>query len=950
MLFRAIKLVAAAAGIALLAILLFLAHHLYHFGSFTTIADLRADEERALLQFEDADAVMQALLAQADDDSGYQLLFANSNLAGWQGSTDIWRIENGELVGESSEPLEKQEFLVSDRRFSDFAIKFDFLVDGESLANSGLFYRAELVDEADHYINGYQADIDFSTLLEWAGSFFDERSYYDDSGFHAVGKLQTHTGQRVWVGPDDGRVVVDQLGDPDELVRKLSKGEWASYTIVASGNRFIHRINGEVYSDTILEAPERKTGRLAFQLHQYLAMTARFRNVRVKELSASMQVDDSLLANEHAGQNWATWGRTFSVSHYSPLEQVNRDNVRQLELAWYRDLNVNQRADSQPLALNGVLYVAAGLSIVQALDAATGELIWRYDPEVHKFAGERLRGSWGIRGLALWGELVIVGTHDGRLIALNQKTGGEAWSVQTLEPGEESAITGPPRVYDGKVVIGFGGAERAYSRGAVSAWDAASGEFLWRFYTVPGNPADGFENAAMEMAAQTWSGEWWKFGGGGTVWHGISYDHELDQLYIGTGNGSPQNWQVRNPEGKDNLFLASIVALDADTGEYRWHYQQNPNEAWDYNSTMDMVLDTMEIDGMPRKVLLHAPKNGFFYIIDRETGKLLSARQIARRVNWADGIDLETGRPVDRPGARYRDAEALIWPGAEGAHSWPPMSLSPITGLVYIPTMHQATAFSSQGVVAEQWEPAPKAWNNGLGWAATPLPVDEFGSALIAWDPEAQQIVWEQPTPGVWNGGTMATAGNLVFQGHIDGSFNAFDAQTGERLWRFDAGVPVLGPPVSFSWQGRQLIAVLSGPPIGPVSFQANTAAFGWRYRDHPRRILVFALDGTATLPAVPAPGLEAPLVDDTFALDADKVMPGLILYHQHCFSCHGAQALAAGAAPDLRASPIMLNFDVFAAIVRDGALLSAGMPQYSEFNDEQLQSLQHYIRSAAGN
>ncbi|MEP7246955.1 MAG: PQQ-binding-like beta-propeller repeat protein [Gammaproteobacteria bacterium] len=356
-------------------------------------------------------------------------------------------------------------------------------------------------------------------------------------------------------------------------------------------------------------------------------------------------VNDATLAAEQDGRNWGSYGRTFSENHYSPLDQINAQTVSRLRLAWYHDLDTSQRTDSQPLAADGVVYVATGLSVVRALDARSGRLLWRYDPGVGKVAGAKLRPSWGIRGLALWSHRVFVGTQDGRLIALDSKTGKVVWNVATLDPDDEATITGAPRVFDGKVLIGFAGAERRGIRGALNCFDARTGKLLWRFFTVPGDPAKGFENDAMRRAAETWSGEWWKFGGGGTVWNGITYDAELRRIYIGTGNGGPWNWKIRNPDGGDALFLASVIALDARTGEYLWHYQENPNEAWDYNSTMDLELATLRIGGRERKVLLHAPKNGFFYVLDRVSGQLISAEKLGK-VTWADSVDAKTGRDL----------------------------------------------------------------------------------------------------------------------------------------------------------------------------------------------------------------------------------------------------------------------------------------------------------------
>ncbi len=658
-------------------------------------------------------------------------------------------------------------------------------------------------------------------------------------------------------------------------------------------------------------------------------------------------VDNGLLADEVSGDNWASYGRTFSENHFSPLAQIDQASVGRLGLAWSFDLDVNQRADSQPLEADGVLYVAAGLSVVQAVDVRTGKRLWRYDPGVAAVAGDKMRPSWGIRGLALWKGRAYVGTQDGRLIALDAKTGEPVWSVMTLDPKDESTITGAPRVFNGKVVIGSAGADRTMGRGVVNCYDARTGKFLWRFYTVPGDPKRGFENSAMAMAAKTWTGEWWKYGGGGTVWNGMTYDADFNRLYIGTGNGDPWNWKLRNPGGGDALFLASVVALDADTGRYIWHYQENPNEAWDYNSTMDMELATLAIDGRPRKVLLHAPKNGFFYVIDRKTGKLISAEKIGR-VTWADHIDLATGRPAELPGIRYENGPVLMWPGTFGTHNWQPMSFSPVTGLVYIPAIQQADSFSSQGIDPKTWQPVKNTWNTGLTDANIPIPVAEFGSSLLAWDPVSQKAAWRVPAPGTVNGGTMATAGGLVFQGHIDGSFNAYDAASGRRLWSFPVGVSVMGAPISYSVAGAQYVTVLAGPVSGaPAAVVPDVERFGWAYRTSPRRMLTFALDGKAVLPP-PAPKAEIPLAEADFPVDPALVRRGDAVYAAHCGTCHGAAAVGRGAAPDLRASRVPLDAEAFRQVVHEGALLPAGMPRFAELSAGDLEALRHYLRRRA--
>jgi quinohemoprotein ethanol dehydrogenase len=668
---------------------------------------------------------------------------------------------------------------------------------------------------------------------------------------------------------------------------------------------------------------------------------------------APRAIDTSLIGDENAGADWPSYGRTFSENHSSPLREISSATIGRLGLAWSHDLGVKQRADSQPLEANGVVYLAVGLTIVEALDGRTGTELWRYDAHVADVAGYKLRTGWGIRGLALWEDRVIVATQDGRLIALSTTSGKPLWTVQTLDPQDETGITGAPRVFNNKVIIGFTGGDRDNVRGAVNCYDARDGHFLWRFYTVPGNPAKGFENEAMRKAASTWSGKWWQYGGGGTVWNAMTFDPQLNRVYIGTGNGSPWNWKILNPGGGDALFLSSIVALNADTGEYIWHYQTQPDEAWDNDATMDIELATLTIGGRSHRVLMQAPKNGFFYVIDRDTGKLLSAGKIDN-INWADRVDIKTGRPVERPNIRYEHSPTLLWPGAYGVHNWEPMAFSPETRLAYIPTIHQADYYDDSAIDPQSWKPTPHGWNAGLGSSGTGeslgrVPVEEFKSWLLAWDPTLQKTIWRAPTPGIINGGVMATAGGLVFQGHVDGTFNAYDAKMGKKVWSFPAGVSVMGAPISYMAGGRQYITVLAGPISGSASATLpDSAGFGWRFRDSPRRALTFALDATAQLPPTPTPAAEKPLVSDSLKPEPALVKDGAGLFGIHCMTCHGASAISGGAAPDLRASAVPLSADAFKAIVQGGGLLSQGMPKFNDLSDAQLLAIRHYIRAQA--
>jgi quinohemoprotein ethanol dehydrogenase len=558
-----------------------------------------------------------------------------------------------------------------------------------------------------------------------------------------------------------------------------------------------------------------------------------------------------------------------------------------------------------------------------------------------------MRNGWGIRGLAWWNGKLIVGTHDGRLIALASDSGKPVWSVQTTGVDDVRFISGPPRVFEGKVIIGHGGADIGPTRGYVTAYDAETGRQLWRFFTVPGDPAKGFESEAMAMAAKTWTGEWWKFGGGGTVWNAFTYDPETDTIFLGTGNGGPWNQKIRSPGGGDNLFLCSIVALDAKTGKYKWHYQVNPGETWDYNAAMDMPLATLEIDGKPRKVIMQAPKNGFFYVIDRITGKLISAEPFAQ-VTWASRIDHNTGRPVENPDARFPDGKTFhLEPSSEGAHNWLPMSFSPITGLAYVPTLAIGADYSDKGIDLKSWRWVPGGINeNGIKVSFKPEYVRQ--SSLQAWDPVRQKMVWQVPTAGLWSGGTMATAGGLVFQGQGDGRFVAYDAATGKSMWTFNAQSAVLAPPITYRAGGKQYVTVLSGFGSSGALFGAPSATFGWEARSQPRRVLTFVLGGTATLPPRPAPYQPTAADDPTYAADPVRAQAGMAIYHHHCFICHGIQATAAGLAPDLRASAVPQSAEAFASIVRDGALMARGMPRYDQFTPGEMQALRQYLRSEA--
>ncbi len=669
----------------------------------------------------------------------------------------------------------------------------------------------------------------------------------------------------------------------------------------------------------------------------------------VPPVEKSSIIDDASMADETAGENWLAFGRTYSEQRFSPLDQIDRDSVTELGVDWYLDIPNARGLVGTPLVVDGVIYFNESMNRVHAVDLRTRKQLWMYDPRVAEETGTDLRAGWEHnRGIGLWKDKLYVATWDGRLIAVDRATGEELWSVRTFPAEEPMYITGAPKIFKGKVLVGNGGTENGPNRGYVTAYDAETGEQAWRFWIVPGNPADGFENDAMRMAAETWTGEWWKFGGGGNAWHGFTYDPELDTLYVGTGNGAPWNRKVRSPEGGDNLFLCSIVALDPDTGEYKWHYQTTPGETWDYNSNMDIVLADLEMGDRTVKALMHAPKNGFFYTIDRETGKVLVAEPFSK-VTWASHVDLETGRPVEMPGQRYEDGGPVrVAPSPWGAHSWHAMSYNPVTGLAYVPALHFSIEFFDHGVDPATWESSrfegdTTAVSLDLGEGEAP-----YMGSLQAIDPTTGSIEWEVPLAGKWNAGTLTTAGGLVFQGRADGDFVAYDAKTGEELWRKNLGLGISAPPITFEVDGVQYISLLVGWGGGAAGIAGNLEVeHGWAYGRHTRRLVTFSLEGETVLPPQSPPEAVRPIVIEHFDVDADLAVQGADEYGR-CGSCHGPGAKSGGMAPDLRASAVVGSAEAFAAVVRDGAKMANGMPRYAHLTNNQLTALQHYLREQA--
>jgi len=645
--------------------------------------------------------------------------------------------------------------------------------------------------------------------------------------------------------------------------------------------------------------------------------------------------------------NWLLHGRTYDEQRFSPLSQIDAASVNRLGLAWYFDMDTTREGEASPIVVDGVMYVTSAWSVVYALDALSGSQLWKYDPEVPRSTlGNTCCGPVN-RGVAVWEDKVFVGALDGRLIALDRATGKVLWSKVTVDQTKDYTITGAPRVVNGKVIIGNAGAEFGV-RGYVSAYDVNTGDMLWRFYTVPGNPADGFENPQMELAAKSWTGEWWKYGGGGTVWDSMAYDPELNLLYIGVGNGSPWNRRIRSPGGGDNLFLSSIVALNPDTGEYRWHYQETPAESWDYTATQHIVVADIEWKGKPRKVLLHAPKNGFFFVIDRVTGEFLSAEPFTS-VNWASHYD-KNGRPVESWLAGYGKLGWLVRPSSMGAHNWQPMAYNPTLKRVFIPVL-QLTQYYQDERWAKDFDFKKGKWNTGTDFS-DPLPTDnpEFyqqllktsaQGSLLAWDPQTQKPVWEVKHALPGNGGVLATAGNLVFQGTADGYLRAFSADDGRELWKYPTQIGMLAPPISFAIGDQQYIAVLTGRggPPGMI--------LGLQFPNDPlpsaSRVLVFSLNGTASLPALPAamPQSELPPKPDVswFAL-----RKGRSLFFNHCGHCHGMTATGNNIVPDLRRMPAAWH-TMFNQVVLDGALAGAGMKSFKDvLTDDDVKLIHDYV------
>ena len=661
--------------------------------------------------------------------------------------------------------------------------------------------------------------------------------------------------------------------------------------------------------------------------------------------AATSTVDSAMIkANTATSKDWPTIGLDYAETRFSKLSQITSDNVKGLGLVWTYSLDSSRGIEATPVVVDGIMYQSGPWSIVHAIDTRNGKKIWSFDPGVDREKGYKGCCDVVNRGVAVYKGKVFVAAYDGRLIALDAATGQKVWEKDTLIDHDHSyTITGAPRAFNGKVVIGQGGAEYG-ARGYVTAYDTESGNQLWRWFTVPGDPSKPFEDASMEAAAKTWdpSGKYWINGGGGTPWDTITYDPDLNMVYIGTGNGAPWNRNIRSPSGGDNLYLASLVALNADTGKYIWHYQETPGDHWDYTSTQPMILADITIDGAPRKVILHAPKNGFFFVVDRTNGKFISAKNFVD-VNWATGYDA-SGRPIEVPAARGSDPYDSI-PGPYGAHNWHPMSFNPQTGLVYLPAQNVPLNLTPEKSFEQNAATPGKfggttGWNVGFVLNGVPPKAPAFGR-LVAWDPVKQKEAWRVDYPSPWNGGTLTTAGNLVFQGTADGRFVAYDATTGKTLWETPTGTGVVAAASTYLVDGVQYVSVAVG--WGGVFGIADRAT---QLRS-PGTIYTFALGGKAPLPEFVKYQTEN-LIEGV-PYDKADYEAGTALYVTACATCHGVPGVDNGG--NVRNLGFVPKEEIINLkdIVFNGPFKDRGMPDFTgKLKDEDIVKIQAFIQGTA--
>ena len=665
----------------------------------------------------------------------------------------------------------------------------------------------------------------------------------------------------------------------------------------------------------------------------------------------------SQIAAAAANGDWLIGGHDAGQTYSSPLKQINAGNVDKLGFAWNHDLDTKHGQSSTPVVVDGVMYISAPWGFVHALDARSGKPLWSFDPKVDSAITSKVCCGITNRGLSFHKGRIFVASLDGRLIALDAKTGQKAWEVDTIIDHERGyTVTGSTYIAGDLVVIGNSGAELD-ARGYVTAYDTQSGEQRWRFFTVPKSTTGPFENPELEMAAKTWDpNSFWEVGLGGTVWDGMAYDPQLDLIYIGVGNSALYPRELRSPSGGDNLFVSSILALHAGTGRMAWHYQTTPGDQWDYTATQKMVLADLEIGGRQRQVLMQAPKNGFFYVLDRMTGELLSAEPYVP-VTWASHVDKKTGRPVETGQGNYSDTPILIFPSPAGGHNWHPMAFNPQTRLVYIPTLEMGAvwwipkepfkyqkgginlgvlySFPIDGAIDWGLDAEATAKMPTVAELAKGQPDPTIRGFLRAWDPVANKVAWQVETSdqwvgkmnAIWNGGgVMTTAGDLVFQGRSTGYLYVYRASTGEQLAAINLGVSIMAAPMTYELDGEQYVALLAGfgGALGGTHPEGTAA---YRYGNAGKLIVLRLGGGAVPLPAEiqhakkfatpPAPRHGSP---ETITLGTD-------LFKRHCQHCHNNSA-ATGTVPDLRRINAQ-TYAEFEDIVLGGIRASRGMGSF---------------------
>ncbi|QSR20959.1 PQQ-dependent dehydrogenase, methanol/ethanol family [Hyphomonas sp. KY3] len=677
----------------------------------------------------------------------------------------------------------------------------------------------------------------------------------------------------------------------------------------------------------------------------------------LSEPEAFAAVDTNRISTASAADEWLTYGGTYDEQRHSSLIDVNKETVADLGVAWTYDLATNRGVESTPIVVDGVMYVTSAWSLVYALDAKTGEELWVYDPDVDRAVGVKACCDVVNRGVAVYDGKVFVGVIDGRLEALDAETGEVVWSKVTVDQSKPYTITGAPRVVNGKVLIGNGGAELGV-RGYLSAYDANTGDKVWRFYTVPNpekQPDGEISDAAFEdIGNVTWGdeGAWVTDGGGGTVWDSIVYDEVNDQIIFGVGNGSPWNREFRDPSGGDNLFLSSIVAVDAETGAYKWHFQTTPGDNWDYTATQTIILADLPVgeDGEARRVAMQAPKNGFFYVLDAESGEFISGDAFVP-MNWAEGLD-ENGRPIEIADARYGAVPYEQLPGPLGAHNWHPMAFNPDLNLAYIPAQEIPQAYARD----PRFETQPVGWNTGADFSAGVPPIappevakflrSTLKGRLIAWDPIAREARWSVEHGNAWNGGVLSTAGGLVFQGKLNGDFVAYDAETGDKLWNHELKSGGASGPGTYMIDGEQYVTITTG--WGSAFGLSAGFAYDETVPSTVGKVVTFKLGGTGEIADPDFPMIDKTPKADSFG-DETMIAEGSVHYARNCTVCHGPLAVSSGVLPDLRWSAISGNEMAWKGVVIDGNLAANGMVSFADhLTPDQVESIRAYVLAQA--